>query len=294
MNEHRVVAFLVGGKNVNRVVQFVSENIKQLSRFNLLITKTDDRELDSLINNEWVFTVPSLREGGSSEIAKRCLKDQVKAVVIFDAGSLVHAKHFPLEKLEELITTCWNSNTHICFDIGTTELVLNKLLGEKAIVDEPTRDMRHVLMCQLATFDQKPLASELTRRSQVTSWNHTQFQFWLEINTNNYFPMSDLLYLFMDGQKNVPSPSTEFVRYWARHAVLNNYIKLVACPLSVGINLLTLGKDVDIRRIWDCNTFQRDFLICHHLFMESSDLMKTLRVQYNLPPPSELQEECVV
>eukprot|EP01126_Amoeba_proteus_P028784 TRINITY_DN28361_c0_g1_i1.p1 TRINITY_DN28361_c0_g1~~TRINITY_DN28361_c0_g1_i1.p1 ORF type:complete len:120 (-),score=13.44 TRINITY_DN28361_c0_g1_i1:27-386(-) len=83
-----------------------------------------------------------------------------------------------------------------------------------------------------------------------------QFQFWLEMNSNSYLPIVELQYLFESDSEKTTSNDTGFGKYWTRHPTFNNCVKLFESPLSIGITLLTLGKDADIRRIWDSTTFR--------------------------------------
>eukprot|EP01126_Amoeba_proteus_P045252 TRINITY_DN5057_c0_g1_i6.p1 TRINITY_DN5057_c0_g1~~TRINITY_DN5057_c0_g1_i6.p1 ORF type:complete len:374 (-),score=57.55 TRINITY_DN5057_c0_g1_i6:207-1328(-) len=291
MGDRGILAFLVSAKNVAKVVHYINGDLEQLSRFQVLITKTEDKELDLLVsNNEWISLLPSLREGASTEIVKRCYKGKIVAVIVHDISSLIHPKYFSYEKLDELIATCWTNNTHICFDLSTTRLVIKHLSMEVRNDEEVSQEIQNVLLNQLPTFDQKIGEEEKARRTQVNSWNSKQFLFWLEMNSNDFLPLSDLQYLF-SGNSKTSVTELDFGRYWARNTAINNFVRLVASPLDVGITLLTLGKDADLLRIWDCNTFRRDFLICHHLFISSSDLMKALRVQYKHPPPPQFQDE---
>eukprot|EP01126_Amoeba_proteus_P057125 TRINITY_DN7248_c0_g2_i1.p1 TRINITY_DN7248_c0_g2~~TRINITY_DN7248_c0_g2_i1.p1 ORF type:complete len:1107 (+),score=252.97 TRINITY_DN7248_c0_g2_i1:576-3896(+) len=126
------------------------------------------------------------------------------------------------------------------------------------------------------------------RRAQVSLWALQQLDCWLESNTNSFLPLLSLKWLYDPEKKMIPT--TDFSRYWAKHPD-SYFIRLVCFPLEEGLKLFTLSADAGLRRIWDIKTYQRDFLICHHLFISSLDLMKALRSYYRLPQPEGIDAD---
>eukprot|EP01126_Amoeba_proteus_P041505 TRINITY_DN4468_c0_g1_i3.p1 TRINITY_DN4468_c0_g1~~TRINITY_DN4468_c0_g1_i3.p1 ORF type:complete len:400 (-),score=81.02 TRINITY_DN4468_c0_g1_i3:605-1753(-) len=294
-----VLVFLVGQKNALKVLEYCSLHFNEVSQFKVMATLTEGKELDSLKerSGEWLTYLPSLKDGGAGEIAKRCERKKVLAVFVLNPGALVQGKSVTSVQMQELIDACWTSNTNICFNIEMMDLVLQQLtlvrgiegMNKSRSKGKPEmKAIQQALLTRFPTFDQPIDERELSRRLQVRNWASQQMDFWLESNTNSFLPLLSLKWLF-DEKKS--QPTTEFARYWAKHQEFPHFVRLVCCPLEESLKLFTLSSDAGLRRIWDIKTFQRDFLISHHIFMTSLDLMKALRRYYRLPQPEGIDSE---
>lgn len=69
----------------------------------------------------------------------------------------------------------------------------------------------------------------------------------------------------------------------------SSFLRLKACPLDWSIKFLTLGEGADLRKFWDYDTFKRDFLITHHVFISSVDLVRALKHFFKLGQPVGLE-----
>eukprot|EP01126_Amoeba_proteus_P041506 TRINITY_DN4468_c0_g1_i4.p1 TRINITY_DN4468_c0_g1~~TRINITY_DN4468_c0_g1_i4.p1 ORF type:complete len:171 (-),score=27.43 TRINITY_DN4468_c0_g1_i4:243-689(-) len=124
-----VLVFLVGQKNALKVLEYCSLHFNEVSQFKVMATLTEGKELDSLKerSGEWLTYLPSLKDGGAGEIAKRCERKKVLAVFVLNPGALVQGKSVTSVQMQELIDACWTSNTNICFNIEMMDLVLQQL-----------------------------------------------------------------------------------------------------------------------------------------------------------------------
>jgi len=320
------VAFLVGQKNALAVVQFIAKRYNDISHFKLVVTMTEGKELENIRGIEGMSYVASLKDGGATEIGQRVSKKQIAAIFVFNAASIVHPKQFSSEKLVDLIALCWAHNTFICFNMDTVDLVIRQLTDVKGVdgkidksrANEVNKAMQQALLTRFPTFDIPLESKEQAFRQQVCAWTNQQLLYWLQSNSNPITPLIQLIHLFdvnlgstsgigeHSGTKDLGASggissnsgnsasgtgASEWAKYWVTYQ--EHFVQVSACPLDESLKLITLPKGAAIRRIWDLPTFQRDFLISHHVFTTSLDLMKNFRKIFKAGAPKNMGLEYV-
>ena len=128
MAKPSTLAFIVGTKNEQALVKFVSEHFDKVSQFNVLVTDSDGKPFENFtkvgLNVQYAS---SLDKKGDVEIANRAAKGQISAIIIFNPASIV--KQFPPERLGAIVEKAWQSDTHVCASMGNIKLTIDQLLA---------------------------------------------------------------------------------------------------------------------------------------------------------------------
>eukprot|EP01125_Pyxidicula_operculata_P006043 TRINITY_DN2111_c0_g1_i1.p1 TRINITY_DN2111_c0_g1~~TRINITY_DN2111_c0_g1_i1.p1 ORF type:complete len:1230 (-),score=380.39 TRINITY_DN2111_c0_g1_i1:146-3835(-) len=286
-----ILAFLVGPKNESQVINYIGTHFEDVSNFKLLVTETDQNGLEQFSNTGLdIQYVPSIEKKGDVEIASRASRGQVEAIVIINPTAL--SKQLTPERFWQLGEKAWASDVHVCLNQKNIDLVISQLISLRGISGKTgkktkrveNKAMQQILLTRFPTFDDELPESEKLRRAKVEKWGEQQLYFWFETNNLNFFkPL--LTEQFKNDKNNKDVVATEETQYFTRDDEKSNFFKLKCASLDKSIEYLTLGPDARIRDIFDYPLYCRDFLISHHEFTTSIELIRMLKTRYHAPAP---------
>lgn len=120
-----------------------------------------------------------------------------------------------------------------------------------------------------------------------------QLEFLFPKIHHEFLPMNDLLNLYINRDMAKAGSMEPFKELHGIGTYFDfnqsSFLRLKACPLDWSIKFLTLGEGADLRKFWDYETFKRDFLITHHVFISSVDLVRALKHFFKLGQPAGLE-----
>ena len=127
------VAFVITSKTEQQAAAFINEHYEEVSAFKILATDTDAKLLESSFASRGleVLYVPSLEKKGDAEIASRAQKGQISAIFIVNPAAI--SKQFTPERLAKTFESAWNSDTHVCVNMGNMEQTISHLASLKSM-----------------------------------------------------------------------------------------------------------------------------------------------------------------
>jgi len=153
--------------------------------------------------------------------------------------------------------------------------------------------MQQAVLTRFPSFDDpKDTTPGAAKKSDVGKWSHQQLEFLFDSSlSNSVLPMLELLPLYTKEGTDKPS---EFRKCFATDDKNPGYLRIVCATLEKTVSFATLGPGAEtLRRVWNWGQFERDLLICHHVFTNSLSLMKLLREAYHRKQPQNIDEnEC--